>query len=151
MGFLDFLKGSTESNYPVSKQELQSALNTMKKLDDIFFQSKILTALDGRNRAMHSHMLSYRGMLAFIYEHDCHYGSHSEFISSSEETHYTLVEIAMSDKSHRNKSVLSLPTNWKDVEQVIYALKLEKSDDAQKLTSLSSEIASLKSILQRLQ
>lgn len=150
MGFLDFFNGSTEGRVSVSKQEMQAAHLTMKKLDDIFYNSPILTSLNGRNQVMHSRMLSYRCMLAFIYEHDYKYGSYSEFIGPSEIDHFALVLTSLIDKSNHDQAIAELPTNWKDVEQVIFALKMEPSEDAAKLLALSSELENLKVVLQKI-
>lgn len=156
MGLFDFLFGSseqqkaapsTQSSFPVSKAEMQQAQSIAKKLDRIFWTSPALKALDNRNNVMHSRMLSYRSMLAFIYENDYGYGSCEEYIDASEMSHYALVVSAMSDKAHRNMSVAQLSTNWRDVLQVVNALNMAEPE---RMQPINADVNKLTSIINRI-
>ena len=86
-------------------------------------------------------------MLAYIYEHECNYGSSHEYIDTNESSHCQLVFAAMSDKSHRNLSVAQLSNNWLDVLKVVEALKMAEPDtilpmdaNIKKLTDIINKI-----------
>lgn len=159
MSFFDFLFGKSdkqnpnrihkeqEQTYPVSKMEMQEAQAIAKKLDMVFYHSVALEQLDNRNLVMHSRMLSYRSMLAYIYEHDYKYGNSREYIDREESSHYQLVFNAMSNKYHRDASVAQLSNNWMDVLKVVEALKMAEpnsilpmNEDIKKLTHIINKI-----------
>lgn len=157
MGLLDFLFGreqKTKSNncfqqteFPVSKEEMQDAQDIAKKLDYAFYRSSVLQQLGNRNQVMHSRMLSYRCMLAYIYECDYGYGSSSEYIGIEDSGHCQLVFAAMSDKAHRNQSVADLSNNWLDVLKVVEAMKMANESS---ILNMESDIKKLTGIINRI-
>ena len=159
MGLLDFIFGKSEEkqtssssqvqkqSYPVSKKEMQDAQAIAKDLDMIFLHSEALRQLSNRNQVMHSRMLSYRSMLAYIYERDYNYGNSHEYIDIEESGHCQLVFAAMADKSHRNMSVAQLSNNWLDVLKVVEALKMAEPETIQ---PMESKIKRLTEIINRI-
>lgn len=159
MGLFDFLFGGNSQkkggiasqnsvlDYPVSKKDMQDAQAIAKELDGIFYHSSALRQLGNRNQVMHSRMLSYRSMLAYIYERDYNYGSSHEYIDIEESSHCQLVFAAMSDKSHRNMSVAQLSNNWLDVLKVVEALKMAEPDT---ILPMESKIKKLTDIINRI-
>lgn len=134
--------------YPVSKKEMQEAQAIAKELDMVFYHSKVLQQLENRNIVMHSRMLSYRSILAYIYERDYKYGSCHEYIDIEELNHCQLVFAAMSDKYHHDISVAQLSNNWLDILKVIEMLKMEYPQSARSLISI--DIKKLTDIINRL-
>lgn len=147
MGLFDFFTKQDSSNYPVSKIEMQDAQRIAKQLDLLFLNSPSLRQLSNRNEVMHSRMLSYRSMLAYIYTYECNYGHYNEYIDIEEYGHFVLVKQAMSNKAHRNQSIAELPRNWQDILKVVTALSMAEPSRVQ---PLANDIQKLTSIINRL-
>ena len=114
------------------------------------FRDSVLLTQTGRNTTMMSRLYSYTGMMGYLYEYEYKYGSFNSLVDTNIANHFKLVLVAMSNPSHRNKSIAELAGNWSDVLQVIFALSLEDNPDKVNFEKISDEVTIITRTFERL-
>ena len=99
---------------------------------------------------MMSRLYSYTGMMGYLYEYEYKYGSFNSLVDTNIANHFKLILVAMSNPSHRNKSIAELAGNWSDVLQVIFALSLEDNPDKVNFEKISDEVTIITRTFERL-
>lgn len=133
----------------LDKKQLEEIIRSLAKLSYMFRDSVLLTQT-GRNTSMMSRLYSYTGMMGYLYEYEYKYGSFNSLVDTNIANHFKLVLVAMSNPSHRNKSIVELAGNWSDVLQVIFALSLEDNPDKVNFEKISDEVTIITRTFERL-
>ena len=133
----------------LSKKQLEEIIRSLAKLSYMFRDSVLLTQT-GRNTTMMSRLYSYTGMMGYLYEYEYKYGSFNSLVDTNIANHFKLVLVAMSNPSHRNKSIAELASNWSDVLQVIFTLSLEDNPDKVNFEKISDEVTIITRTFERL-
>ena len=131
------------------KEQLEEIIRSLAKLSYMFRDSVLLTQT-GRNTSMMSRLYSYTGMMGYLYEYEYKYGSFNSLVDTNIANHFKLVLVAMSNPSHRNKSIAELAGNWSDVLQVIFTLSLEDNPDKVNFEKISDEVTIITRTFERL-
>ena len=131
------------------KEQLEEIIRSLAKLSYMFRDSVLLTQT-GRNTSMMSSLYSYTGMMGYLYEYEYKYGSFNSLVDTNIANHFNLVLVAMSNPSHRNKSIAELAGNWSDVLQVIFTLSLEDNPDKVNFEKISDEVTIITRTFERL-
>lgn len=160
MGLLDFLFGktSTDNNYvevnensPFSKMEFERAIRTISVMSYLFRDSTtLLSTGKGRNERMMSTLHSYAGMLGYLYQFEYKLGDYSNIVDSTMASHFTLVTVAMSDESHRKKSIKDLAENWSGILQSVLYLQNDGTYEGNKMKDLQSDIDFVTKVMEKL-
>lgn len=133
---------------PLSAGELKEAVETLSGLSRIFRSSGSLVG--GRNEKMGVTMLSYAGILGYLYEEEYRYGDFSGIADGELLSHYRLVRIAMSDAAHRENTLKELADNWSDVLLTILLLRVEGAGTGRMLDAMEPAISQVTSVFERL-
>ena len=133
----------------LDKKQLEEIIRSLAKLSYMFRDSVLLTQT-GRNTTMMSRLYSYTGMMGYLYEYEYKYGSFNSLVDTNIANHFKLILVAMSNPSHRNKSIAELAGNWSDVLQVIFALSLEDNPDKVNFEKISDEVTIITRTFERL-
>lgn len=136
-------------NNKPSKELLEEIIHSLAKLSYMFRDSVLLTQ-KGRNTTMMSRLFSYTGMMGYLYEYEYKYGSFNSLVDTLIADHYKLVLVAMSNPSHKNKSLAELASNWSDVLQVLFNLSLENNPDKVNFEKVSDEVTKITHTFERL-
>ncbi len=131
------------------KKQLEEIIRFLAKLSYMFRDSVLLTQA-GRNTKMMSRLYSYTGMMGYLYEYEYKYGSFNSLVDPQIADHFKLVLVAMSNPSHRNKSIAELASNWSDVLQIIFTLCLEDNPDKVNFEKISDEVTIITRTFERL-
>lgn len=134
-----------------SKSELEELIQNLTTISYVFRDSDLLKSTGGgRNEKMMSRTHSYIGILGYFYEVEYGYGQIGDIVDNKISQHYFLVKLAMSDYSHRQKTISELADNWSDILQVIFNMQLESNFDGNKLKQLEIEISRITSAMEKL-
>lgn len=133
----------------LDKKQLEEIIRSLAKLSYMFRDSVLLTQT-GRNTSMMSRLYSYTSMMGYLYEYEYKYGSFNSLVDTNIANYFKLVLVAMSNPSHRNKSIVELAGNWSDVLQVIFALSLEDNPDKVNFEKISDEVTIITRTFERL-
>lgn len=131
-----------------SKAELENLIQILSRISYIFQKSERL--IGGRNEKMMSRTHSYAGILGYYYEKEYRYGKMADIVDSKIASHYILVEQAMLNAEHRNRTVKELADNWSDVLQVIYNLKLDSNSAGDKFKAMETDIQKVSEAFEKL-
>lgn len=132
----------------LSAGELKEAVETLSGLSRVFRSSGSLVG--GRNEKMGVTMLSYAGILGYLYEEEYRYGDFSGIAEGELLSHYRLVRIAMSDAAHRERTLKELADNWSDVLLTILLLRAEGAETGRKLDAMEPAISQVTVVFERL-
>lgn len=140
MSWLSDLFGSNDTQYPITKENMEKQIKCFDKLISIFSTSQELIATGGgRSEKMASVTLTYKSVFAYVYENKFKYGKGIQFFDTdSTKGHYIMISNGLESPQYHN-IMRGLPSNWNDLMVTVNIMKTIPGDK-EKLSAISNTI-----------